>query len=451
MRLSLPLLYMCLLSSGISGQEDDEDESQPLEAQFTTIPKQEMVNEGGEIRLPCFVEHMADYILVWKFEDTILSVGEKVIEGKSRRRVEKGENGNWLVVSGAREEDEGRYVCMVSAFILKTLEHRVMVRSSPNVEVEGVENNRRVVLEGSDLSTECIVKSGRPLPELTWLDGDGQLVSSGSNLTIPSITRQQGGSYTCRGDNGFSSEGGLATLEVVVEFGPRLGEMQTIHSSKGEPVILECGVEASPEALVTWSKEGEEVSPLHHDISIDGGLNTLTVAPPLIEGEELYDISYTCYASNTHGNASQIFLLTSRPDQPVITSSPNSLSRNSIILEWGVTSSLPLESCHFEVLGPQGFTLNKTLSIVEADISGPSPTWQYKGRYNLGPEWGSGLVEKEQSKARIRCSNPHGEGPASGWFLFQTAGESSGSCSLCGIPVLVMIWWSLNICSYNLL
>ena len=56
---------------GEGGQVQDslegEGAGRPLEAFFTTQPRQEMVNEGGEIRLPCFVEDWGDFVLVWKF------------------------------------------------------------------------------------------------------------------------------------------------------------------------------------------------------------------------------------------------------------------------------------------------------------------------------------------------------------------------------------------------
>ena len=73
-----------------------------------------MVNAGGEFRLPCFLETMSDYVLVWKFSgsgqtDTILSVDQKVIDREEggRVRVEKEDSGNWLVVSHVEEEDSG--------------------------------------------------------------------------------------------------------------------------------------------------------------------------------------------------------------------------------------------------------------------------------------------------------------------------------------------------------
>jgi len=272
----------------------------------------------------------------------------------------------------------------------------------------------------------------------------------GSNLTFTSVTRKQGGFYTCRGDNGFSSLGGLAMVEVIVEFGPRLGERKIIHSSQGEQVILECRVKASPEALVTWSKEGQQLSPLNSNITSEGDLHTLIAQPPVAEEDQVMDISYTCHASNAHGNATQSFLLTSRPDQPVFSSAHNSANTDSILLEWVVNSGLALKSFQLEVRGP---SLNKTLSISGPQIAGPDSSFQYKGHYNLGPKWGTGLEEGKQYEARVRGDNIYGLGPTSEWFIFKTAGESSSSPhhSSSILSILMTLLSSFAICSYNLL
>jgi len=454
MRLSLDLVWVCcLLPALIPGQEEEERSLvQPAEAQFTTSPKQEIVNEGMDIRLPCFVEHMADYVLVWKFGETVLSVGEKVvlrekvIEYKNRLRVEKGENGNWLVVSGAREEDSGNYICMVSAFILKTLEHRVMVRSRPRVEVE---REREVVLEGSNISVVCNVKAGQPLPELTWLNSKGELLSSGPNLVINKVTRDRAGVYMCRGDNGFNSEGGLARLELVVEFSPILEEEETIHSSQGLPVTLNCPVEASPEAVVTWTREGQELSPPLHDmIPPEDGLYTMTVTPSLADTENSQDISFSCTATNTRGNATKTFLVTSRPSKPVFTSSPNSSSTDKISLEWTLVTGLALESCQLEVLGPKSFILNETILSDSPLIEGPeTDTGKYTAKYSLGPD----LMAGSQYQVRVLGTNSHGQGPGSEWFVVTTAtvsASSSSSSSSFLLPViLVLMTYLVRLCN----
>jgi len=246
----------------------------------------------------------------------------------------------------------------------------------------------------------------------------------------------------CRGDNGFSSEGGLARLEVVVEFGPVLEEREIIHSSQGLPVTLHCFVEAVPEALVTWSMEGEELSPLHHTITREGGLHTLAVVPPVADTKDAQDISFSCQATNTRGNATKTFLVTSKPGQPVFTSSPNSSSSDSILLEWTVVTSLALESCQLVVLGPKSFTLNETLNSEGSFISGPESKGEYTGRYTLGP----GLVEGGNYRARVRGTNSHGQGPESEWFVVTLPSVSVSPSSTCSIwPVILAVTGLLHL------
>ena len=106
------ILFVALLYPTPSSSDEDrvldnkleEELEDPVEAVFITQSKQEMVNAGGEFRLPCFLETMSDYVLVWKFSgsgqtDTILSVDQKVIDREEggRVRVEKEDSGNWLV------------------------------------------------------------------------------------------------------------------------------------------------------------------------------------------------------------------------------------------------------------------------------------------------------------------------------------------------------------------
>ena len=163
------LLFLRLLNTVQSTSEEtsvsvndfEEEGEEPIEAVFITEPNQEMVNAGGEFRLPCFLETMSDYVLVWKFSgsgqtDTILSVDQKVIDREEGGRVsvEKEAEGNWLVVSQVEEKDSGRYTCMVSAFQPKSVEHRVIVRSRPEVAVE---RDVVTVVEGGQVVVGCRV------------------------------------------------------------------------------------------------------------------------------------------------------------------------------------------------------------------------------------------------------------------------------------------------------
>ena len=63
-------------------------------------------------------------MLLWKFGETILSVGGKVTDSdgdrRSRIKLIEETNGNVLEIHGARESDGGEYMCQISDFICYT-------------------------------------------------------------------------------------------------------------------------------------------------------------------------------------------------------------------------------------------------------------------------------------------------------------------------------------------
>ena len=435
------LLFLRLLNTVQSTSEEtsvsvndfEEEGEEPIEAVFITEPKQEMVNAGGEFRLPCFLETMSDYVLVWKFSgsgqtDTILSVDQKVIDREEGGRVsvEKEAEGNWLVVSQVEEKDSGRYTCMVSAFQPKSVEHRVIVRSRPEVAVE---RDVVTVVEGGQVVVGCRVVKGKPLPELTWQNHEGALVSKGSSLILKTINKEAGGTYYCRGDNGFSGEGSLAVVEVVVEHAPQLEsrQLEVVHLINGTVSLL-CDIGAQPPPDFSWALDGDPVEGWEGDI--------LEVERE--DADQLEEINYTCTASNKYGQANKTFLLTSKPSQPVLTSPATAslTDTTSYLLKWHVISSLPVEAFQVEILGPQRFSVEKAVKA-----TGPEgPESRYNGQIKLethGDNLPPGIY-----KARVSASNLHGEGKPSDWFQISiNMDQISSSSSLADIhlPLLVIL------------
>jgi len=443
-KLCYVLLFLCLLNTVGSTSEEtsasdndfEEGGEEPIEAIFITEPKQEMVNAGGEFRLPCFLETMSDFVLVWKFSgsgqtDTILSVDQKVIDREEGGRVsvEKEGEGNWLVVSQVEEKDSGTYTCMVSAFHPKSVEHRVIVRSRPEVAVE---RDVVTVVEGGQVVVGCRVVRGKPLPELTWQNHGGTLVSQVSTLVLNAVSKEAGGTYYCRGDNGFNSEGSLALVQVVVEHAPQLEsqQLEVVHLINGT-MNLHCDIGAQPPPDFLWALDGAPVEGAEGDI--------LEVERE--DTEQLQDINYTCTASNKYGQANKTFLLTSKPSQPVFTSSATvSLTDASYLLKWHVISSLPVEAFQVKILGPQRFSINK---VVKAE--GPEgPESRYNGQLKLethGDNLPPGIY-----KTRVSASNSHGEGRPSEWFQISVnMDQISSASSLADIhlPLLVILLLAL--------
>ena len=69
---------------------------------------------------------------------------------------------------------------------------------------------QRAALEGGNTTLVCASRvNGNPTPNISWIDNNGSTVSDGTgitgsttlSLTITSVTRYQGGNWTCTAEN----------------------------------------------------------------------------------------------------------------------------------------------------------------------------------------------------------------------------------------------------------
>ena len=97
---------------------------------FVTKRKNVIVDEGSTIRLPCVVDKLEGFVLLWKRGNEILAVGEQVITQDNKRRLKliNEADGAFLVISNAEEKDAGKYVCQISTYKPRELEHTVKIR-----------------------------------------------------------------------------------------------------------------------------------------------------------------------------------------------------------------------------------------------------------------------------------------------------------------------------------
>ena len=71
---------------------------------FLSTPKTLLVNEGETIRLPCKVDRLEGFVMLWKKNKDIITVGDQIIDKSVR--LEKTSNGNSIVIGPATTEDE---------------------------------------------------------------------------------------------------------------------------------------------------------------------------------------------------------------------------------------------------------------------------------------------------------------------------------------------------------
>ena len=94
--------------------------------EFVTNPQTLLVNEGDHIRLPCFVDRLEGFVLLWKKNQDIITVGHQLID--KNVRLEESKNGNNIVIGPASPEDEADYTCQISSYKPSEIVHSVKIR-----------------------------------------------------------------------------------------------------------------------------------------------------------------------------------------------------------------------------------------------------------------------------------------------------------------------------------
>jgi len=95
--------------------------------QFVINPMTLIVNEGEVFRLPCVVDRLEGFVIIWKKNSVVITVHEQIIDNQ-KVRLEKVDNGNTLIFGPVSSEDEGDYTCVISAFQPTELHHSVQIR-----------------------------------------------------------------------------------------------------------------------------------------------------------------------------------------------------------------------------------------------------------------------------------------------------------------------------------
>jgi len=185
-------------------------------------PLELVVNEGQTVRLPCLVDRLEGFVLLWRKNDRIISVGPQIVDkSTSTIQLEEEENGNTLVISLTDHTDEAEYVCSVSAYRKTEIRHNVRIRVEPVITTSPKEP--LTLPEGGSATLSCQLLSGTPIPDLKWIRCDGGNFPNGGKeivkdiVKFESVTRDHSGCYLCQAQNGFAEEPVTSMATLVVE------------------------------------------------------------------------------------------------------------------------------------------------------------------------------------------------------------------------------------------
>lgn len=393
---------------------------------FVSTSKTIIVNEGDPIKLPCQVDVLEDFIIIWKKGSSILALGDNVMSSDSRVKVSPMKNGNRLVISLADYKmDDGRYTCQLSAQKNIELEHTVRVRVQPEVEPVPA-GGRLVVQAGAPVSLKCKVVRGSPTPEMTWHRAQrpmpgGESEMKAQELTFPKTSRHHSGVYTCSADNGWG-EAAQARIVLDVQHKPEIEQEETfIHTKDGDDVEITCTVHASPSAEVSWYRNGGLLSPEKTVVQTRGNRHSLLLQQ--VGSVDLHG-KYQCRAKNQLGEAMALTEVSGKPAPANFKSPKMGEELERYKLEWVVTSSTPVLQFRVEwkMVGREKSEWQS--EIVEVVKVGAE---SYAGELAL-----EGLLSGREYRARVAATNSYGESQPGEGYQFSTLNErtiSSASTS----------------------
>nr|XP_020860419.1 MAM domain-containing glycosylphosphatidylinositol anchor protein 2 isoform X1 [Phascolarctos cinereus] len=277
-------------------------------------------DKGVEIYEPFFTQSfdivsmscclMDPLTFVW----SILIFKESVIWGETKI----------LKLKNLRPQDYANYSCIASVRSVCNIPDKMVSfklsnkTASPSIKL--LVDDPIVVNPGEAITLVCVTTGGEPTPTLTWVRSIGTLpektVLNGGTLTIPAITSDDAGTYSCIANNNVGNPAKKSTNIIVraLKKGRFWITPDPYHKDDtiqiGREVKISCQVEAIPseELTFSWFKNGrplrssERMVITQTDLDVSPGTTNLDI----IDLKFTDFGTYTCVASLKGGGISDI-------------------------------------------------------------------------------------------------------------------------------------------------
>ncbi|XP_061153333.1 hemicentin-1 isoform X4 [Syngnathus typhle] len=247
------------------------------------------------INLECISSGIPAPTLTW------LKDGRPVDTSQEHFKLESA--GRVLKITGARQEDSGKYTCLATnaaGEAQKSL--RLSVHVPPTISASGEVINQ-TILSGFSTELECKA-TGSPLPAIRWYKDGRPLTSTagvtllkrGQALEIERAQLSDAGLYRCVAVN---LAGVAETSHSLQVFAPpvissRGGTVTVVVNEAGR---LECEATGVPLPTLTWLKDGSPVTSVSHGIQVLSSGKVLSLSRAQVS-----DMGrYTCVAVNAGG------------------------------------------------------------------------------------------------------------------------------------------------------
>ncbi|XP_062536789.1 irregular chiasm C-roughest protein-like [Armigeres subalbatus] len=297
---------------------------------FAMEPQDQTAIVGSKVTLPCRVESKVGQ-LQWTKDDFGLGWHRNLSGFDRYSMIGSDEEGDYsLEIYPVMLDDEARYQCQVSPGKDGTPGMRsrfatitVLVPPEPPKIIQG---DFLVTTEDREIELECVSVGGKPAAEITWIDGLGNVITSGieyvkepltdtGRYTAKSILKltpkkeHHNTSFTCQAQNTADRTYRSVKLKLEVKYAPKVsvsvigGALAGGRIPEGAEIRLSCHADANPsDVSYKWFIADEpvtgdyttemiihNVSKKYHDAVIKCEVHN---AVGKSEESEILDISY---------------------------------------------------------------------------------------------------------------------------------------------------------------
>ncbi|CAL1533799.1 unnamed protein product [Lymnaea stagnalis] len=293
---------------------------------ISEVSKSVIVVSGQTAVLPCSVDYLGVYKVVWVSGKKTLTFEDRRIVSDERISLERPYVKEWnLHIRKVEPSDSGKYQCQINTDPIQVRNVTLVVHEPPRI-IEQLSSPPTVsVREWETVELVCNV-TGIPTPRVSWyrvssglMDGDDAgakklIGNEGEVLVIHNVSRYCDDKYECLA---FNNVDPVATREirVHVEFPPEVRlPNRKLGQTKGKSTILECEITAYPQILSVWKRNGKELQRgMNHVIEVynEGNKVILSLRIQSVQDEDFGE--YECYAHNLLGDDSEKMLLHETP------------------------------------------------------------------------------------------------------------------------------------------
>ncbi|KAM5130008.1 MAM domain-containing glycosylphosphatidylinositol anchor protein 2 [Mantella aurantiaca] len=263
----------------------------------------------------------------WKRGEEILLQGsDKGVEIYEPFFTQVGNKGETkiLKLKNLRPQDYANYTCIASVRNVCNIPDKMVSfklsnrTASPSIKL--LVDDPIVVNPGEAITLVCVTTGGEPTPTLTWVRSVGNLpekaILNSGTLTIPSITSEDAGTYSCVANNNVGNPAKKSTSIIVraLKKGRYWITPDPYHKDDniqiGREVKISCQVEAVPseELTFSWFKNGRPLRSSERMVitQTDPDVSPGTTNLDIIDLKFTDFGTYTCVASLKGGGVPDI-------------------------------------------------------------------------------------------------------------------------------------------------